>query len=564
MKALILAAGRGKRLRPYTERTPKALFPIFGHPLLDRSIRRLIQAGCREIIINTHHLARDIDMFLRKQAYEVPVSTRYEPELLDTGGAIKNVADFWDDEPFVVINCDIVTDIDLRAVYDFHLSHPHPVSLVLHDDPDFNTVLVDSNAFVCEFGDSETPSSTGGQYLTFTGIQVLDPQVVQLIPENRPSSSIDTYRRLLADCQKIKAYATGRIGDRYWIDIGTPLRYRQAVYDAMAPEAFRQAFADDDGSPIESKRLKGDGSDRTWYRLTSGSRSLIMADHGIRMHPSVSEVDSFIAIGDHLRGKKIPVPELLSYDPFSGLVFLEDLGNTNLQMLVRQTTDPDAIGGHYRTVIHHLIRMSRLGAKGFDPAWTYQGPRYDRTLIIDRECRYFVEAFLDGYLGWKTGFDDLKDEFGLLADRTLEFSVDGFMHRDFQSRNIMVKNDSVYFIDFQGGRLGPLQYDLASLLIDPYVNLPYHLQTQLLHDSITMLSTAGYRNVNADAFRRSYTHCCLTRNLQMLGAFGYLSRVKGKTYFEQYIPPAIKTLKRTFTVLGSPEFPRLKNILDRL
>ncbi len=180
MKALILAAGRGKRLRPYTERTPKALFPIFGHPLLDRSIRRLIQAGCREIIINTHHLARDIDMFLRKQAYEVPVSTRYEPELLDTGGAIKNVADFWDDEPFVVINCDIVTDIDLRAVYDFHLSHPHPVSLVLHDDPEFNTVLVDSNAFVCEFGDSETPSSTGGQYLTCTGIQVLDPEVVQL------------------------------------------------------------------------------------------------------------------------------------------------------------------------------------------------------------------------------------------------------------------------------------------------------------------------------------------------------------------------------------------------
>ena len=564
MKALILAAGRGERLRPYTEKTPKALFPLSGRPLLDTSIRCLERAGCHEIIINTHHLAQDIDTFLKEQIYDIPVTTRYEPELLDTGGAIKNVADFWDDQPFMVINCDIATDIDLGAVYSFHLSHPHPVTLVLHDDPDFNTVLKDSNDFVCGFSDSGTHSSTKGQYLTFTGIQVLDPEIVQLIPDDRPSSSIDIYKRLLANGQKIKAYEPGRTGNCYWKDIGTPIRYRQAVYDAMAPEAFRQAFADENGSPIESQRLKGDGSDRTWYRLTSGNRSLIMADHGIRTHPSVSEVDSFVAIGKHLRSKRIPVPRLLSHDPFSGLVFLEDLGDTDLQSTVGKTTGPDAIGGHYRIVIHHLIRMSRLGAEDFDPAWSYQGPRYDKTLILDRECRYFVEAFLDGYLGWKTGFDDLKDEFGLLADRALEFSVDGFMHRDFQSRNIMVNDSSVHFVDFQGGRLGPLQYDLASLLIDPYVNLPHHLQTQLLNDSIAMLPTAGYRNINADAFRRSYTYCCLTRNLQILGAFGYLSRVKRKTHFEQYIPPAVETLKRSFTVLDSVEFPKLKNILDRL
>lgn len=308
MKALILAAGRGERLRPYSEKTPKALFPLSGRPLLDRSIRRLEQAGCHEIIINTHHLAKDIDAFLGAQTYHIPVTTRYEPELLDTGGAIRNVADFWDDEPFMVINSDIVTDIDLGAVYHFHLSHPHPVTLVLHDDPDFNTVLMDGNGFVCGFSRNQTNLPAGERYLTFTGIQVLNPEIIRIFPENRPAGSIDAYKRLLAGGERIKAYGPGPTGERYWKDIGTPVRYRQAVYDVMAPQAFRQAFADNAGSQIKSERLKGDGSDRTWYRLTSGSQSLIMADHGIRTQTSVSEVDSFSPSGTIFEKRKFRYP----------------------------------------------------------------------------------------------------------------------------------------------------------------------------------------------------------------------------------------------------------------
>ena len=117
MKALILAAGYGTGLRPYTNHTPKPLFTIAGRPMLDIIIDQLQKAGCEAVIINTHHLHHDIETFVAAQNYNIPVSTRFEPKILGTGGAIKNVTDFWDIEPFMVINADIVADVDLYDVY---------------------------------------------------------------------------------------------------------------------------------------------------------------------------------------------------------------------------------------------------------------------------------------------------------------------------------------------------------------------------------------------------------------------------------------------------------------
>ena len=133
MKAMILAAGLGTRLLPFTTNTPKPLFPVAGRPLIDIIICSLQNAGCEAIIINTHHLYKKINSFLASQKYSIPVFTRYEPFILGTGGAIKNVADFWDDRPFMVINSDILTDIDLLEVYNFHLSHKYTATLVFYD-----------------------------------------------------------------------------------------------------------------------------------------------------------------------------------------------------------------------------------------------------------------------------------------------------------------------------------------------------------------------------------------------------------------------------------------------
>jgi len=558
MKALILAAGFGTRLKPYSDVTPKCLFPIDGRPLLDRIVADLVAAGCSGIVVNTHHLALKIEAHIRARHYPIPVAIRHEPEILGTGGAIKNAADFWGEEPFMVVNADILTDIPFAAAYDFHLQHPYPATLALCDDPEFNTVAVDREHFVLGFGDAPAVLPAESRRLTFTGIQVLDPALLALIPAAGFAGSIDMYRRLLSSGGRIKAYLPQNCS---WNDIGTPERYRQAALVRSAPQAFQRAFGAPPDAPIDYTRLAGDGSDRSWYRVTAGPRTLILADHGLRRTESRSEVDAFAAIGRHLQTRGLPVPQIFLCDPFSGLVFLEDLGDCSLQDFVRRRPDKTGAAAAYRTMIGILVRLSTEGSIGFKRGWTCQTTDYDRDLILEKECRYFVEAFLNGYLGRSVRFEALARDFSALADGALRHAVPGLMHRDLQSRNIMVKNDRFFLIDFQGARIGPIQYDLASLLIDPYVELPPVMQDELLELCCERL--AAGRRLARDAFYKGYRYCSLTRNLQMLGAFGYLSRQKGKTAFEAYIPAAVRTLKdRIGAVEG--EFPQLQEVVARL
>jgi len=573
MKALILAAGLGTRLRPYSENTPKPLFTIAQRPLLDIIISNLIDSGCKAIIVNTHHLHQKIDSYLARKKYPVPVTTRHEPDILGTGGAIKNVADFWDNTPFMVINSDIVTDIDFKGVYEFHLNHRHPATLILHNDPEFNTVVLNKDGFIQDFDErfsmtapydpaingSKSFESEEYKRLTFTGIQVLNPELLELIPDNVFFSIIDGYKKLLSQNKKICAYIKK---NHYWKDLGTPERYELAVFDKMAPEAFKRAFPGMVGNNIVRTELCGDGSNRKWYRVNCENQSLVMADHGIRQDDSTCETDAFVAIGLHLHAKGIPVPKIYSYDTFSGHVFMEDLGDISFQTLVKNTENQDNVVSHYKLLIRHIGKLSMEGGKDFDPAWTHQTAYYTKDLIIEKECRYFVDAFLNGYLKMDIRFQDFEDEFRSLADKALKFSINGFMHRDLQSRNIMVKNNRFYFIDFQGGRLGPVQYDLASLLIDPYVNLSLPVQDNLLKFSVKTLSPVI--RIHPDKFFSCYQYCAITRNLQILGAFGFLSRIKKKTYFEKYIPNAIKSLKYNLSSFGNTEFPNLTSIVKKI
>ncbi len=573
MKALILAAGLGTRLRPYTESTPKPLFTLAGRPLLDIIISKLIDADCKAIVINTHHLHQKINSYITGQCYSIPVFTRHEPVILGTGGAIKNVADVLSDSPFMVINSDIFTDIDLKKVYEFHMNHRYPATLVLHNDPVFNTVTVDAKGFIQSFDGRfsspagldphslrEAPFKTENtEHLTFTGIQVLNPEILEMIPGNVFSNIIDTYKNILSQKKKICAFISK---NSYWKDLGTPERYRQVVFDDMAPKAFNAAFPGRTNRKIVRTALYGDGSDRKWYRATDGEGSVVIADHGIRPDDQTCEADAFVSIGLHLMSKGIPIPKIYLYDTFSGHVFMEDLGDINLQTLIANTTNPDRMVSYYKVLIQLLGKLSIEGRKGFNPAWAYQTPAYTEDLILEKECRYFVDAFLKNYLGMNISFNDLEAEFTSLAERALRFSINGFMHRDLQSRNIMVKKNRFYFIDFQGGRLGPIQYDLASLLIDPYVNLPRSVRNTLLTFSVEMLSPAFHMDPNQ--FLSCYQYCAITRNLQILGAFGFLSRIKEKTYFEKYIPNAINTLKYHLLALQHKGFPTLTSIVREI
>jgi aminoglycoside/choline kinase family phosphotransferase len=538
MKALILAAGLGTRLLPFTRHTPKPLFTLNQRPILDLIVERLVAAGCQAAMVNTHHHHEQIETFIAQRQYPIPVHCRHEPEILGTGGAIRNVADFWSGQPLLIINSDIVTDINLRGVFSFHGQHTYPVTMVMHDCPEFNSVAVDDADFVADF-EPKHPLRATDRILAFTGIHVLHDRVLDFLPAEGPAHIISAYGRMLKNGERIKAMV---VRDHRWRDIGTPESYKTAAMEQMAPIAFERATGREPQNPIQIQPLSGDGSDRRWQRLVRQDRSLIMVDHGIRtQRHGQQEVDAFVDIGRHLHAQGVAVPQILLFDRFSGLVFLQDLGDQHLQTAIRGQ-DLNRIRALYRQAITQWLRMALAGAQGFDTAWTYQTTHYDRDLILQRECRYFMEAFVQGYLGRTVQYSQLEDEFQQLADQALANSTTGFMHRDLQSRNIMVQNERLFFIDFQGARLGPLQYDLASLLIDPYVALPIEMQEELYRYAASLLAQSA--QINPDQFLRGYESCALTRNLQMLGAFGFLSRVKGKTFFENFIPTALKTLRR--------------------
>jgi aminoglycoside/choline kinase family phosphotransferase/choline kinase len=554
MKALILAAGLGTRLLPYTRITPKPLFPLAGRPLLERHILQLREAGCEAVIVNTHHLSEQIEAFIASGCWGIPAVARREPDILGTGGAIRNVGDFWDERPFFVINADICHAVDLRRVYAFHLREGSAATLVLADDAEFNSVTVDSAGRIREFAPS--PSAAPAGALTFTGIQVLDPAVLEYIPAEGASHSIEAFRAMIADGRDVRGFITAH-GE--WMDLGTPERYRRAAREACAREAWEQAFSQPPSAALTWERLEGDGSDRQWSRVKTAGDSLVLADHGLRATAAVAEVDAFIHIGRHLKSKGLPVPTIHFADAFAGLVFLEDLGDISLQSTVLAAPDRRRTMAVYRKVIERVIALSVEGAEGFDPAWTHQTPAYDRDVVLERECRYFCDAFLRGYAGLDAGFDDFQDEFGRIADQALEDALRGFMHRDLQSRNIMLKGDRCYFIDFQGGRLGPVQYDLASLLIDPYAGLTPEEQEHLLGYALRQLAVR--RPVEAAGFRRAFSGCALSRNLQVLGAFGFLTTVKGKSRFARYIPAALQTLAGRLAKREPGEFPKLHRVV---
>ncbi|MDA8141928.1 MAG: sugar phosphate nucleotidyltransferase [Desulfobacteraceae bacterium] len=557
MKALILAAGLGTRLLPFTRHTPKPLFTLNQRPMLDLIVERLVAAGCQAAIINTHHHHEQIETFIAQRRYPIPVLCRHEPEILGTGGAIRNVADFWSGQSALIINSDIVTDIDLRSVFAFHGRHQFPVTMVMHDYLEFNSVQVDDADFIVDF-EPKHPVAPHDRILAFTGIHVVDARVLDFLPPEGPAHVISAYGRMLKAGERIKALVAR---NHRWRDIGTPESYKIAARDHMAPIALEGATGQKPDAQIQYHSLSGDGSDRRWYRVTHQDHSIIMVDHGIRPERhGRQEVDAYVDIGLHLYSKSVPVPQVHLFDRFSGLVFLQDLGDQHLQTAI-QGQSQIRIKDIYGQVLSQWLHMAIAGAEGFDPNWTYQTARYDRELILSRECRYFMEAFVHGYVGRSDPYEIMEDEFQCLADRALQDSVTGFMHRDLQSRNIMVQNERIFFIDFQGGRMGPLQYDLASLLIDPYAALSPELQRELARNTADQL--ARRTNINPDQFLRGYEYCALTRNLQMLGAFGFLSRVKGKTFFEGFIPMAIRTLQRNLQAHGT-FFPKLTALVDNI
>ncbi|MBW2095086.1 MAG: NDP-sugar synthase [Deltaproteobacteria bacterium] len=231
MKAMILAAGLGTRLKPLTEHCPKALMPVANRPLLDRNIEYLKSSGVEEIVVNTHHLPEQILHHIGDgSAFGIPIQVRVEPEILGTGGGIQNVSDFWDEEPFIVLNGDILTDIDLDAAYKAHVESGALATLVLHSREPFNQLLVDPEGNIQDIAEKNLPGR-----LAFTGIHIIDPALLTYIPVGCYSNIVEVYRHLITSRQIILGYLSE--GHR-WHDIGTVPSYLAANRDSLKGTPF--------------------------------------------------------------------------------------------------------------------------------------------------------------------------------------------------------------------------------------------------------------------------------------------------------------------------------------
>ncbi len=252
MKTMILAAGFGTRLRPYSLRRPKPLFPILDRPLLTLLIDQVRRAGGAEILVNGHHLQKQV---ARQVAGDPAITFQAETRILGTGGSLRRALSWCAARPLLVMNGDIVHTVDLAAVYDFHLAHPHAVTMVLHHYPRFNNVLVRDNR-VRAFGVTAAETARRGEILAFTGIHVLDPRVLHLIPPHGFHNIIDLYRQLIDTGETIAALRIDSgPGTVFWRDIGTPADYLELHGDLLhkrisLPFTARIPAAQKNGFPL--------------------------------------------------------------------------------------------------------------------------------------------------------------------------------------------------------------------------------------------------------------------------------------------------------------------------
>lgn len=286
---MILAAGGGTRLKPLTDLCPKVLVPVVNEPVLGRVIGFLRAHGVEDIIVNAHHhYQKMIDYCKEGNRSGVRVEIRIEKEILGTGGGIKNTQDFWDQEPFIVMNGDILTDIDLGRVYQYHLKHNNLITMVLHDFPVHNKIKVDNEMNILAIG----PGTNVKGALAFTGIQVINPEVLDAMPENKSYSIITYYKKLIDLIKPIRGYlATGNS----WVDIGTIPDYMRSNFKLLPPEkiAIAKECHIDPDTTLKEWAVIGKGCSIEKGALVK--RSVLWSDVVIR--EGVKVVDSVVASG---------------------------------------------------------------------------------------------------------------------------------------------------------------------------------------------------------------------------------------------------------------------------
>ncbi len=519
-KAIVLAAGHGTRLRPFTCATPKPLMPVWGEPMLGRIVAMLRSWGVDDIAFNTHCLHEQVKAWAdgyRRGAVaagdKVKVKVSYEPEILGTGGVLNPLREWIEGEPFYLVNGDIVVENapnPLDKIRNFDSTAVIGVALVSESGP--RTIEVEpESGFVTNWRSQD--AGCDGTY-TYCGITALKPEILDFVKPEGFSSIVSAYEDAMMHGRFVKALKSREM---LWTDAGTIPSYidlnrdgdDNAFTDIPQVKAALEAAGSKPDSRVEF--IGARGSERVFFRCDKGV--IILYDDGNR-----DENGLYAGHARFLKSRGVPVPEVLADLPGIKTLVLEEAGGEK-----KMSVDD------YAKVVEELVRFNALGEDpeldslnllpGFDDeTWAWERRLFQKYCLGSRFRREMPK--------------DVEAELEKVAE-ILEKEPKALVHRDFQSTNVLWKNGKPRFIDFQGMRLGPAAYDLASLLYDPYVNLSEKARLAL--------SALYAKKCGRAKIEKILPFAAVQRLVQCLGAYGRLASV-GQPQFCKWVLPALQNL----------------------
>jgi len=306
--------------------------------------------------------------------------------------------------------------------------------------------------------------------------------------------------------------------------------------------------------------LPASGSYREYCRLKNANRTVIGA-----LNSDVKENTAFLSFSNHLKNRGVPVPEIYAISSDLKKYLQQDLGNTSLFEFLSTTREKEGFSENiiskYKKVLSELPKIQIVAGKDLDFSVCYPRAAFDKQSMM-WDLNYFKYYFLKLA---KIHFDEqaLEDDFQLFSNYLLSANSGFFMYRDFQSRNVMLKDGEPCFIDYQGGRKGALQYDLASLLYDGKADIPESVRKQLYEHYIHELKK--YMKVDEEKFTDYFKGFVLIRIMQAMGAYGFRGFYEKKEHFLKSIPYALINLELLLKDLNIPvKIPELLKVLNQL
>jgi N-acetylmuramate 1-kinase len=587
-------------MRPLSCDLPKPLMPLWGEPLLRRLLRLLHAWGVRDVLVNCHHEPGAILEYARSSPVPgLRISLSFEPAILGTGGALRRAEWFLDDQPFWLVNADIAADLDPRPLLRRFAAGRCLAVLWMDAERGPRSVEM-KRGFVKRF--------SGGTH-TFCGLHLVSPRVLRYLPKDGFAGITPAYERAMRRGERIAGVC---VPGSFWADLGAPQQYLDAhrdfaryarahrtdvsvghnvviergaqienaviwdgarirrtarIRDAIigrdvevsgavshivmradrALDAAEQAALEDlrwNPAAASAQFLGVRGSARTFTRIQQGRRSLIL----MRYQLEREENALYARHARFLAGLGIRVPAILLDRPADRLCLVEDVGDDALDVFARNHSRQKMLN-RYRRVLEPVRVLHDAGAGAARRARLPLMPPFSATLY-EWERIFFAEHFLRNRLHLpepriRAILGDLKR----VAAKLLR-APPVLIHRDLQSSNISWVRGRPVLMDFQGMRLGPAAYDLASLLADPYVMLDEKAQEELLADYAD--------GANAKAIRDLFWPAVIERLAQALGAFARLAAIPGMEHFAGYIRPAWLMLRRA---LGHVEgLPALRRV----